>query len=181
MTANKIRPLLIAVVIVALTLANAGCVGSFVRNIVATPTPTPVPATPTPVPTITATPVPTPLPTIAGPVDLIFTKPLEAGANDNSAKHVLTGNITYNGYPAEGFAVLVDTIDGCEYGNRTNAEGEFHVTFRDDGSPTYVMKIADNTECIIYTAAPHPVNETGPFSIRIEVPSSKQISVSITP
>ncbi len=166
---------LIAISIVAISLAIAGCAGAFIRE----PTPTPdVTATPV----VTATPSPTPVPTITGPVDLIFTRPLESGMNNSSAIHVLTGNITYNGDPAVGYIVLVDTVNGCEYGNRTDPNGKFRVTFRDDWSPTYTMKVVDTSDCVIYAdRTPRPVGQTGPFAITIEVPSSKQIHVSVTP
>ncbi len=176
MTAKNAKLAIIAISLVAISLATAGCAGAFIKA------PTPTPAAPTPSPTVTAMPSPTPAPTIAGPVDLIFTRPLESGANNNSPVHVLAGNISYNGDPAVGYIVLVDTVNGCEYGNRTGDDGKFKVTFRDDWSPTYVMKVVDTSDCIIYAdRIPRPVSETGPFAISIEVPSSKQIRVSVTP
>lgn len=175
-TDKNTKLVLIAILIVAISLTIAGCSGAFIRA------PTPTPAAPTPTPIVTATPLPTPVPTITGPVDLIFTRPLESGANNTSAIHVLTGNITYNGDPAAGYIVLVDTVNGCEYGNRTGADGKFQVTFRDDWSSTYTLKIVDTSDCVIYAdRTPRPVSETGPFAISIEVPSSKQIHVSIAP
>lgn len=176
MTDKNAKLVLIAILIVAISLATAGCAGAFIKA------PTPTPAAPTPMPVVTATPLPTPVPTITGPVDLIFTRPLESGANNASAIHVLTGNITYNSDPVAGYIVLVDTANGCEYGNRTDADGKFKVTFRDDWSPTYILKVVDTSDCVIYAdRTPRPVSETGPFAIAIEVPSTKQIYVTITP
>jgi hypothetical protein len=116
-------------------------------------------------------------------VDLIYARPLEAGASTNtSCLRVLTGTITYNGDPANAYTVLVDTVEGCEYGNKTRPDGGFQVAFMDDGSPTYVMKVVDTSGIVIYADNERrPVNQTGPFVIEFDVPSSKQISVTITP
>jgi hypothetical protein len=185
MTNKNVILILIAVMIVAATLADAGCIGA-IRNIVVpetpTLTPTPIPATPTPMPNVTATPTPTPMPTAPGHVDLIYTLPPEAGVKQNSSIHNIYGNITYNGNPAIGYEVLVDTINGSEYGNKTDANGLYSVTFRDDWSPTYVLKIIDNLNVLIYTdKLPRFVNQTGLISVQISSPSTNVITVSITP
>lgn len=183
MTGKNTIIILIATLMVVVALADAGCVGT-IRDIVLPSTPTPMPATPTPLPTVTATPRPTAVPATPTPhVDLIYTRPLEAGVNNNtSGIHVLTGTVTYNGDPANAYGILVDTAEGYEYGNKTNADGRFQVTFRDDGSPTYFMKITDASNIVIYSDKTlHPVNQTGPYAVKIEVPASKQISVTITP
>ncbi|HTY89825.1 MAG TPA: hypothetical protein VMC84_01480 [Methanocella sp.] len=178
--------ILIAVMIVAVTLADSGCVGalrSYIESIAPSITTTPTPASPTPLPAPTTTATPLPKPTAPVHIDLIYTAPLESGIDSNaSGVHVLTGNITYNGVPASGFEVLVDTRGGFEYGNKTDSKGKFIVGFHDDWSPTYYLKVADEKNVIIYSdKAPHPVNQTGPFWIQFEVPETKQISVTITP
>lgn len=180
MTRRSILMVLIAAVMVAAALADGGCIGT-IRDMMSPATPTPAPSTPTTMPT--ATPAPTAEATpVPQHVDLIYTAPLEAGKSNNSTIHVLTGTITYNGEPANGFEVLVDTVSGYEYGNKTTADGYFQVTFRDDWSPTYHMKITDASNIVIYSdKEPRPVNQTGPLKIKITVPSSKQISVTITP
>lgn len=179
--------ILIVVVLVAAMLANAGCIGAIRDAVIpATPTPTStaLPATPTPMSNATATPIPTPTPTISASahVDQIYTLPLEAGVQQNSTIHAIYGNITYNGNPATGYEVLVDTINGSEYGNKTDANGLYSVTFRDDWSPTYVVKILDNLNVLIYTdKVPRFVNQTGLINVQINSPSTNVITVSITP
>ncbi len=185
MTNKNVILILIAVMIVAATLADAGCIGA-IRSVVVpdtpTSTPTPLPATPTPTTNVTATPIPTSVPTIPAHIDLIYTLPPEAGVKQNSTIHNIYGNITYNGKPAVGYEVLVDTINGSEYGNKTDANGLFSVTFRDDWSPTYIVKIVDNSNSFIYTdQVPRFVNQTGLINVQIDVPSTKVITVSITP
>ncbi len=185
MTNKNAILILIAVMIVAATLADAGCIGA-IRSIVvpeaATPTPLPATTTPTATITVTDTPTPTPVSTMPPHIDQIYTLPLEAGVKQDSAIHTIYGNITYNGKPANGYEVLVDTINGSEYGNKTDANGLYSVTFRDDWSPTYVVKIVDNLNNVLYTdQEPRRVIQTGLISVRITVPSTNVITVSITP
>ena len=165
-------------------MADAGCVGalrSFLDNSAPSVTTTPTPASPTPLPT--ATPAPTPAPTAPVHVDIIYSAPLEAGGVDNSSPvHVITGYITYNGDPAKGYNVIVDTWKGYEYGNQTDSKGNFKVTFRDNHCPTYTMKVANENNIILYAdKSNRSVDQTGPYNIDIERPSSGQISVTITP
>jgi hypothetical protein len=158
MTNKNAILILAAIIIVAVMLSDAGCVGAM-RYITSRSTSTPTPAPePSPLPTAAATATSTPRPTAPVHVDLIYTRPLEAGANNTTAIHVITGSIVYNGDPVNGYAVIVDTVDGCEYGNKTNAKGEFQVAFRDDGSPTYVMKVANTLNLVLYTdKTPRPL------------------------
>jgi hypothetical protein len=184
---NKSILILIAILIMAVSLMNAGCVGTL-RNILGpsasvTPTPTvtaqptirSIAASATPSPTLAST-------TVPGNVDIIFTPPPEAGFNQSTPIHTLTGNVTVNGKPAVGYTVLINTAPGFEYGNTSRSDGSFMVRFRDDNSSTYMMKLDNSLGILIYQdTAPMPMSYSGPMTIALTIPSTNIVSVTITP
>ena len=161
------RSIIFALIIV-LALSAAGCVTS------PAPSPTPVP------PTATAS-IPTPPPLATAPENITVTLPPGSPSATVTVTHYITGAITYNGQPTGNYNVLVDTDKGNEYGNVTDASGNFNVTFADDGSATYKIKLSDSSNMIIYQdSLPRYMNHTGPMNIKIEVPAPNQMNVSIT-
>ncbi len=157
---------LVLVLIIISALFAAGCVN--------TPTATP---TPTPAPTVAAT--PTPLAT--APDNITVT--LIPGSVSPIIKitHFINGTIMYNQQPTNGYHVIVDTANGNEFGNVTDASGRFSVQFPDDGSATYTLKLVDSGNNIIYQDnLPRYLNHTGPLSINIEMPGTNQMNVSVT-
>jgi hypothetical protein len=174
--------LTIATLIVAVSLANAGCIGAIHSTIDgAFATPTPVPTT-TPTPTLTPTPTVTPCPTMPDHIDIIYILPLESGRNQSTITHIINGSMSVNDGPAVGWAVVIDTSAGNEYGNVTDANGRYSVVFSGDESETYIVKLYDPLHNIIYMDQyPRLMNHTGPMSISIEIPSTNVISVSVSP
>ncbi len=158
------RPIVFALLIV-LALSVVGCVTS--------PAPSPTPAP-------TAAPTPTPMAT--APQNITVTLPPGAPTATVTVTHYIHGTILFNNQPTAQYNVLVVTEKGSEYGNTTDANGNFNVTFPDDGSATYQIKLADSGYNIIYADnLPRYMNATGPMSISIEVPGPNQINVTISP
>jgi hypothetical protein len=157
------KPIILAFIAV-LALFAAGCVSS--------PTPTI-----TPTPTVAAT--PTPLAT--APQNITVTLPPGAPTETVTITHYIHGIITFNGQPTSAYHVIVDTDKGNEYGNVTDASGNFNVTFPDDGSATYTIKLADSGNNLVYQdSLPRYMNATGPMNISIEVPATNRMNVTIT-
>jgi hypothetical protein len=95
--------------------------------------------------------------------------------------HYIHGTITFNRQPTSEYHVIVSTDKGNEYGNVTDANGNFNVTFPDDGSATYKIKLADRGNNLVYQdSLPRYVNATGPMNISIEVPATNRMNVTIT-
>jgi hypothetical protein len=161
------RTILFAITIV-LALSIAGCV--------TTPTATP---TPTPTPTI----VPTPTPIVTAPANITVTLPPGQSAGTITIQHYIHGTITFNHQPTSNYYVLIDTDKGNEYGNNsTITNGNFNVSFMDDGSTLYWIKIVDTGGNIIYKdSQPRYLNNTAPMNISVEVPATNQIIVTVTP
>jgi len=159
------KPSVLALIVIS-TLFAAGCVTS----------PTPAP-TLTPTPTVVAT--PTPLAT--APQNITVTLPPGYPTTIVTITHYIHGTILFNKQPTSNYHVIVATDKGGEYGNATDANGNFNVTFPDDGSATYMIKLADSGNNLIYQdKLPRYMNATGPMSISIEVPAANQINVTIT-
>jgi hypothetical protein len=115
-------------------------------------------------------------------VDIIFTPPPEAGYNQSTPIQNLTGTITVNGKPAVGYEVLIVTAPGFEYGNFTRSDGGFIVRFRQDNSSTFLMKLDNAQDILIYQdKVPRPMSYTGPMTITITIPSTNIESINITP
>ncbi len=136
---------------------------------------------PAPTPTPTPTPPATPTPLATAPDNIVVTLPLGTASPIVQITHYINGTITYNKQPTALYHVLVDTDKGNEYGNVTDANGNFTVKFADDGSTTYWIKLADSDNNLIYQdSLPRYLNHTGPLSINIEVPGVNRINVSIS-
>ncbi len=154
------KKLISLALIVILALFAAGCVTS-----------------PTPTPTVAAT--PTPLAT--APQNITVTLPPGTPTSVVTITHYINGTITFNKQPTSVYHVIIETDKGNDYGNVTDANGNFYVTFPDDGSATYMIKLADSGNNLIYQdSLPRYLNATGPMSISIEVRGPNPTNVTIT-
>jgi hypothetical protein len=125
--------------------------------------------------------LPTPTPLVTAPANITVTLPPGTPTATLTITHFIHGTITYNKQPTSNYRVLIDTDKGNEYGNVTDANGNFNVTFPDDGSATYKIKLVDSGNNIIYQdSLPRYLNGTGPMNINVEVPATNQVNVSIT-
>jgi hypothetical protein len=158
------KRLIILALIVVSTLLVAGCAS-------------PVTTTPSVNPTAEAT--PTPMAT--APQNITVTLPPGSPSATVTITHYITGTVTFNKAPTSNYKVLVDTDKGNQYGAPTDANGKFNVTFPDDGSATYKLKLSDSSNSIVYQdRLPRYLNATGPMNISIEVPATNQMNVTIT-
>jgi hypothetical protein len=137
------------------------------------------PAAPTPTPTPSVNATPTPMAT--APQNITVTLPPGSPTAIVTITHYIHGTILFNKQPTTNYHVLVVTDKGNEYGGATDASGLFNVTFPDDGSATYKIKLADSGNNIVYQDnLPRYMNATGPMNVSIEVPSTNKMNVTIT-
>jgi hypothetical protein len=179
--------LVLATLIVAVSLVNAGCIGAIRSNIddaFATPTPVPTAtATPNPTNAPTITPNPTPIYYMPDHVDVIFISPYYSGITPSYITHVINGSISFNNQPAVGWGIIIHTSAGNEFGNVTDANGRYQVTFAGDMNETYTVKLVDPANNLIYMdQLPRRMNHVGPISINMTVPTTGVYTlVIITP
>lgn len=177
---------LAATLMVVALLSCAGCIGG-IRNTVDDAF-----ATATPMPTATATPVPatpTPIPTATGPiyympddVDVIFISPIYSGVVPSYITHVVNGSISFNDEPAVGWGIIVETSAGNTFGNVTDATGHYSVKFAGDMNETYIIKLTDPANNLIYQDKyPRKMSHVGPISVHMSVPSTNVYTLVINP
>jgi hypothetical protein len=95
--------------------------------------------------------------------------------------HYIHGKISYSQQPAPSYTVVVNTDKGNQYSNKTDANGNFNVTFLNDGSETYKLKLLDSNNNTVYQdSLPRYLNATGPMNISIEVLGTTPTNVTIT-
>ncbi len=156
------KKLILLISVIILSLFAAGCT-----------------TTPTPTPTITPTPTATPI--VTAPANITVTLPPGTPSATVTITHYIHGKISYNQQPTAGYRVLVATDKGNQYTNATDANGNFNVTFLDDGSLTYMIRLLDSNNNTIYQdTLPRYLNYTGPMNISIEVPGTTGTNVTIT-
>jgi hypothetical protein len=162
------KRMIIFALAIVLAISIAGCVSS--------PT-----ATPTPTPTPTPTAVPTPTPLVTAPANITVTLPPGTTGTTVTITHFIHGTITFNQQPTSNYNVIINTDKGHQYSNLTDANGNFNVTFPDDGSTTYKIELVDSSSNIIYQdSLPRYLNSTQPMNINVEVPATNQMNVSIS-
>ncbi len=155
------KPIILALIVI-LTLFAEGCVTS-------------------PAPTVTPTIAATPTPLATAPQNITVTLQPGEPTAIVTITHYIHGMITYNKQPTAQYYVIVETDKGNEYRNVTDANGNFNVTFPDDGSATYRIKLADSGNNLIFQdRLPRYMNATGPMNISIEIPSTNKMNVTIT-
>jgi hypothetical protein len=124
---------------------------------------------------------PTATPIVTAPANITVTLPPGTPSANVTMTHYIHGKISYSQQPAPAYTVVVNTDKGNQYSNRTDVNGNFNVTFLNDGSETYKLKLIDSNNNTVYQdSLPRYLNATGPMNISIEVPGTTGTNVTIT-
>jgi hypothetical protein len=113
---------------------------------------------------------------------VIFINPYYSGIVPSYITHVVNGSISFNDQPAVGWGILVETSAGNTFGNVTDATGHYSVKFAGDMNETYIIKLTDPANNLIYQDKyPRKMSHVGPISVHMSVPSTNVYTLVINP